>query len=257
MIGQTTLQNKLYSFSYSALPQSIMIEGEFGCGKHLLVNEMSEHYGVDVEDLTKKLKYEYLSSLFSRSIPYIYFVTGDSLQPKEQNSLLKFLEEPPNVAKVIVLCENKNNLLETIQNRCSIFSFGQYSEEELLNFTADKLVLKYAKTPGQVIELEKNNLTSVEKLCITIIENIGIASIPNTLSLTKKFKFGEEEGYNIDLFSNILIEKVKDKFIECNDKKYSDAYFIVSKFCNDLKFPTVNKKKLFESFLINLKKTLR
>lgn len=256
MIGQNNLKSKIRSYDYLTLPQSILIEGESGCGKHLLVEEISKRFDVDVEDITEHLKYEYLSELFTKALPMIYLVDGSSLTPKDENALLKFLEEPPTVAKVIVLCENRNELLETIQNRCFVLSFDRYTSEELMNFTGNAELLRYASTPGQVIELEKNNLTSVVNLCNLIIDNIGCASIPNALSLVKKFNVDGEDGYDIKLFFRIFLSEIRDRSVANVDNKYSNAYFLTSEFCRDLK-STANKRRLLESYLLNLKKTLR
>lgn len=256
MIGQNRLQSQIWSYDYQTLPQSILIEGESGCGKHTLVKLISERFNVPVEDITKNLKYEYLSELFAKVRPAIYLVDGRELTSKDENALLKFLEEPPSIAKVIVICENRNTLLDTIQNRCSVFSFDRYTEEELGNFTSNKEILKYASTPGQVMELEKNNLTSVVDFCKLIIDSIGGASIPNTLSIINKFNIENEDGYDVALFFRIFLKEITDRVVESKESRYINAYFLTSKLCDNLK-SGANKRRLLEVYLLELKKTLR
>lgn len=256
MIGQKRLQLQIGSYDYQTLPQSLLLEGESGCGKHTLLKELSQRFNVPVVDITKNLKYEYLSALFTQALPTIYLVEGNALSNKESNALLKFLEEPPANAKIAVLCAHKQALLETIQNRCFLLSFDKYTKEELLNFTSDENILKYASTPGQILELSKNDLTSVLNFCKLIIDNIGSASIPNTLSITNKFAEDNEEGYDITIFFRILLNEFVSRAINAKEKKYIDAYFLTSKFCAELNLGS-NKKKLLEMYLLNLKKTLR
>jgi RNAse (barnase) inhibitor barstar len=90
-----------------------------------------------------------------------------------------------------------------------------------------------------------------------IIDNIGVASIPNTLSLSNKFNFEDEKGYNLDVFFKVFIEELKNKLVSIKDEKYTAAYFLTSEFCSNLKLLNVNKKKLFETYILALKKTLR
>lgn len=46
---------------------------------------------------------------------------ADTMTPRAQNRLLKTLEEPPEGTMILLLSENKENLLETIRSRCVCF----------------------------------------------------------------------------------------------------------------------------------------
>ncbi len=48
-----------------------------------------------------------------------------------QNALLKVIEEPPEYAVFILLCDNKNKILPTILSRCSIISIPPLDKKEL------------------------------------------------------------------------------------------------------------------------------
>ena len=261
MIGQVNLQKKLNSYDYSTLPQSIMIEGGRGCGKHLLLNELCIRLGVESENITKNLDYEYLSQLFSRVNPIIYVVDGSDIQAKEQNALLKFLEEPPEIAKVIILCENRNNLLSTIQNRCILFSFEPYTKDDLKNFTDNENLLQYVSTPGQVLELTNYDFKSILDLCNLIIDKIGVASIANILSLADKFD--ADGGFDSTIFFSIFQKILKDKLIEkkrddvYDNQRFLNAYTLTARLRYNLKLPSANKKKLIEHYLLELKRFLR
>lgn len=45
-----------------------------------------------------------------------------NMTAQAQNALLKILEEPPEYACFILLCQNKNLMLQTILSRCSLYS---------------------------------------------------------------------------------------------------------------------------------------
>ena len=84
--------------------------------------------------------------------------------------ILKTLEEPTEYTFIIILAEDRVNLLETILNRAVILEFEQYSQEVLLNFvdeSVDKdLALTVCKTPGQLKSLKMTNLSELQSLCL-------------------------------------------------------------------------------------------
>ena len=47
-----------------------------------------------------------------------------------QNALLKVLEEPPDSVCFLLLCSNKNVMLQTILSRCTVFDLGAVQEAE-------------------------------------------------------------------------------------------------------------------------------
>lgn len=257
MIGQRELLEKLNSYTLSSLPHSILLEGERGCGKHTLFSLLADKFGVDTEVISGKLDYEYISTLFTRVSPFFCCVDGVPTD-REQNALLKFLEEPPAMCYVFILCENRNEYLETVQNRCVQFKFSQYTKDELQQFTTNDIVLEYANTPGQVIEFSNIDMGEMISLCDTILQKIDTASIPNTLTLSSKFNFGKDPTkFSIELFCRLLLKKALAYAVGNPDKNYDEAYFIVSELCSKLNIPSIDKKKLFESKLLDLKFALK
>lgn len=255
MIGQRELLEKLNSYTLSSLPHSILLEGERGCGKHTLFSLLVTKFSVDTEVITEKLDYEYISTLFTRVSPFFCLVDGVPTE-RAQNALLKFLEEPPALCYVFILCENRNEYLETVQNRCTHFKFQPYSKDELKQFTTDESVLEYATTPGQIIEFSKIDMTEMISLCDTILQKISGASIPNTLTLSSKFNFGKDPTkFSIELFCRLLLKKSFSYVLA--DENYARAYFIISELCSKLNIPSIDKKKLFESKLLDLKFALK
>lgn len=78
-----------------------------------------ESDGLSVKDeavfsLQEKLKRKPAAG--SRSLAIIK--DADTMTPRAQNRLLKTLEEPPAGTVILLLSENKENLLETIRSRC-------------------------------------------------------------------------------------------------------------------------------------------
>ena len=80
----------------------------------------------------------------SIKVPKIYIIDSSTISIKEQNIILKFVEEPLKNSYIIILKNSK--LLPTILNRCQKWKFEAYSKEELL------LVLL---TEAEELELEE------------------------------------------------------------------------------------------------------
>lgn len=267
MIGQNKLLNKFNEFEYVSLPKSIILEGEYGCGKHTLINQLSQKYLIPINDISLQISNDLLLELFT--YPKLTFYIIDIVKASNnkkinllQNSILKFVEEPPQTANIFILCNNKNQLLPTIQNRCQIFSFEQYSLNELKMFSSDNsievisdVLYEVYNTPGKLLTLKDKNtqVKQLEDLIMNIITNIHKASVSNALTICNKIDFGNG-GFNLDIFlhmmKRILVQEMKstDKF-----NLLKQYYIITQQFCEQLTTLNVNRQTLFENYILNLK----
>ena len=170
---------------------------------------------------------------------------------------MKFIEEPPVNSYIIAICEDKSQVIPTIQNRCQILTFDKYSKQQLENFTDNEYLLSVCKTPGRIINFQALSNIDIEyyrQLIKTILEKIYNANIANILTISNKVAFKEEESKDklpIDLFLLMLKEETVSRVIAGQD--LSNQYVIIEKFFNDCLIPHINKKYLFENFLIRLK----
>ena len=64
---------------------------------------------------------------------------ADLMNSAAQNALLKILEEPPQYAVFILLCEKKSAFLETILSRCTVYRLERVSEQEALEAVSRQL----------------------------------------------------------------------------------------------------------------------
>ncbi len=64
--------------------------------------------------------------------PLRVFILCDAqtMTPQAQNALLKLLEEPPTHVRFLLTCENRSQLLETVQSRLFTVTLGGVSESE-------------------------------------------------------------------------------------------------------------------------------
>jgi DNA polymerase III subunit delta' len=66
----------------------------------------------------------------------VYIFTDSAFMKEAANSLLKVLEEPPEVATIFLLTENPGELLPTIRSRSMVFTLRALSVEEIDEYLA-------------------------------------------------------------------------------------------------------------------------
>ena len=262
MLERYSSQNHIYQFlerkTRDTFPRALLLIGESGCGKHHVCDLIKNKLNLDMQDISENLNFDFLMQLYERPQPYIYIIEASKISVKEQNTILKFIEEPLKNSYIVILAENSNQLLLTILNRCQKLIFNPYSIDELRSLTNNELVLKIAKTPGQVTSLLANNLEDIVALSNKIIDKIGTANLPNVLTISDKLAFkGEKDKFDIECFSRtlnyLLVEKIKTD----NNIKYQEMYKLVSDWNRERKAPTVVQNFLFERYLVKIHELMR
>ena len=105
IIGQKKLITKLDSFNLDTFPHSTLFIGEKGSGKHTIINYISENIiNLPIVDISETISYDYIDLIYRNPNPFIYLVDINKMTEKEQNILLKFVEEPLKNAYIMLLC---------------------------------------------------------------------------------------------------------------------------------------------------------
>lgn len=262
LIGQQFLIDFVNKVDIKSLPHSILLIGENGCGKHLLVEMIGSKVGLPTIDLTGNVSAESLFECCTQIQPYIYTVNLNKLSDREQNILLKTVEEPYSNTYFIFTATSSNVVLPTLYNRCQHLCFAKYSTEDLLPFvpkSVDKnLALDIATTPGQLLQLEGVDLSAVQAFVNKILDKIELASPANTLKLTNSIAFNEEKSkFDVDLFNKMLQIEILHRIKSVNAPKYNKAFTIVSEYINRCDSKNANKKHLFENMILQLRAIMK
>lgn len=257
--GQEKICNRINSLTLDAFPRSLMLVGLKGSGKHLIVDYIAKRFNLTVLDITTSLDQESIDELYNRVEPYIYIIRANELSVKEENTILKFLEEPLKNSYIVLLAETDIGLLQTIVNRCQIWYLQNYTKELLSTFVTNNnsYVLSIATTPGQVIDLCNVPFNDMIELADKIIDKIDIASVSNTLTLSNKIKFKEEKGFDLHLFIDILLQRIVERAKCSADTRFTTAYLLTSELKKKIHIKNLDYKALFEKYLIELRTIMK
>ena len=256
ILGQEKICFNIDNLTLDTFPRSLMLVGLKGSGKHLIVDYISKKFNLSVIDITTSLDQESIEELYNRVEPYLYIIRTSELTVKDENTILKFIEEPLKNSYIVLLSETDIGLLQTVLNRCQIWYLQNYSRDVLKTFlTSDnEYVLSIAKTPGQVIDLCNVPLDEMIELSDKIIDKINIASVANTLTLSSKIKFKDEKDkFDLKLFVDILSQRITDRAIKSSDTKYVKAYMLTVEMKKKLAIKNLDYKAIFEKYLVELR----
>lgn len=266
MIGQTSFIKFINNLELNNFPRSILLLGNKGCGKKSLIdNIIVPKLGYDIKDLTDRIDQETIEKMYIDPIPCIYRFDLRQLTIKEQNMLLKIVEEPPKGSYLIFMEINKSNVIPTLLNRCQIWEFLPYSKTELeifLENEAQRFILDFCSTPGEVIEYRNisfQTYTEIKSICEKMVSAIATANFANILTISDRidFKGNDDSKWNIDFFCKILLKVVTDTVLSTPSSCFSLLYIRTNLLNQALRISNINKQHLFENYLFDIKKIMK
>lgn len=264
MIGQKRLLNVIDNYTIDTFPRSVILIGDQGCGKHTLVNYISQNIlKLPIIDITDNLSNELIDAIYRNPNPNIYIIDLNKLTEKSQNVILKFVEEPLNNSFIMLLCDSKNYILNTVLNRCIIFEFEKYTYDELKTFLPEinldkNIVINALKTPGKLKAINVNTLNSMVELSLKIIDKLKLSNIGNALTISNNINFKDEyDKFDLNIFLDILSYLMYNRFLTTNDKSVLGMYKKLAEQRKSMLDLRINKRLMFEHLLIDLWKGVK
>lgn len=258
MIGQKKLITKLSQYNIDTFPHSILFLGRKGSGRHTIANFISQNIlNLPLVEITDKISSDFIDEIYRNPNPTIYFISLDDMLEKNQNILLKFVEEPLKTSFIILSATSTTTVLNTVLNRCVIFEMEEYTEDELKTFIPiekyDERLLKIITTPGQV---QKTNLTNIDELftlCEKIVTKISAAGYFNTLSIVNKINYKDNyDKFDLTLFFNCLTYIMTEYYRKENNPWYYKMYMFTLNERKKLIDSRLNKEAFMTYFLSGL-----
>ena len=184
------------------LPHAWGIIGESGSGKHLLIERAAQKFFSTLPlEITDTLSDDFIDQIYAYPQKRLYILDIRKIPQKNQNIVLKLLEEPSDNTYVVVIANNIGSLLPAIKNRLIIYTIKPYLNNVLQDF-ADKKSIKIdtvylgtlIRTPGDILKINSLNISlpTIEKLADKIVASMGKASFANMLNIPEKINFKDE-----------------------------------------------------------------
>lgn len=254
MIGQKQLIEKINTYSLRTFPHSVLLIGDRGSENNEVCEYISRKFDIPLYDITELISDDYINEIYAMPELGLYVIDGSKITEREQNILLKFYEEPNAYTYIIIMCESKYNILETIQSRSYDLIMDKYSRdilEPLCTKEPKELILSIANTPGTVEELNHTDIDGLRKLCETILEKINVASYANTLTISNKINFKDEyDKFPLWAFIRMICKTAVD-FMQEGRPINEKLYWLIDEFSKTYE-PLLDKKRYFENMLTNM-----
>lgn len=263
IVGQHKLLDFINSSTIDTFPRTLLLVGNRGAGKHLICDYIAQKFNLLIDNISNKLSLETLEEIYTRVNLCLYIIESDKITVKEENVILKFLEEPPKSCFIVILSENPNYLIPTVRNRCFQLKFENYTVEELSVFipaeSCDTIVTKIATTPGQVKDMLLHPLQNMVELATKMFTIIANANFANALTISDKIAFKlEKDKYDYKVFLQVLLYVITDIVSTSDiDNRYYQAYTLTSELYNRQYVPHVAEKMLFENYICKLRKCMK
>ena len=261
LYGQENLEAQFNNFTLDSLPHTIMLVGPFGCGKHTLISNLSDRLNLEVKNLDV-INNEVLTEVMNLTVPTMCVIDGENISMKEESALLKFIEEPPVHIFITICCTSTNLILDTIKNRCQIFRFAPYTNQFLKSLYPDlndKYLFAIADTPGKILAWQVMPLIEMFKFASEILNKIQITKISNILKLSDKINFSKKENttlFEFEPFLACLLYMASERCKRPSDlpaKTTFEQFKLTKQLIIDSHIPNIDKQKLFEHYLFELK----
>jgi DNA polymerase-3 subunit delta' len=156
IIGHDSVRSYFHkAIEAGTLSHAHLISGEDGIGKSLIAKEFAvsilgksvlREYVDILEFRNKKRKKsigvdeireineEISKKPFEGDKKIIIIYDGDKITIQAQNAFLKTIEEPPKGVFIFILCENLENVLDTVKSRCQIHKLNKLNGKEISLF---------------------------------------------------------------------------------------------------------------------------
>ncbi len=252
IIGHEFIRNGLKrAINQGTLSHGHIISGKDGIGKSIIARELAlnilgktiERDYADIivfKSKGKSLGVDYIRQIIEEATkkPFegdkkvIIIYEGDKITTQGQNALLKTIEEPPLGVNIIILCENVENILETIRSRCQTYKLNPLSSEDMKKYIKNKftnlndeemdILLAFGEgIPGRVDNYMINkDFKDIRSLTLNILKDINSKDMNIVTNYVRDITEKHKDYYNEVLDS--LLFYVRDVIIykELNDEKY-------------------------------------
>lgn len=263
IIGQDEICNRIEFLTIDSFPKTLMLIGLDGSGKHNIAKFISERFNTEYKDITDSIKLDTIFEIYDSTIPTVYLIDVDKITVKEENVLLKCIEEPPKYAFMVLIAESTNGILKTVLNRCQIWTLCRFSNEFLKNKIKEHNEVKdenldflsaILNTPGKIEMNPAMTVLQMKDCAEKIFKYIGTINFANLLKVSNFIAFDRDKNkFDVKIFCDVLIYVITEMYFD--DFLSPINYTLYNKTLNlkkSLKIPNVDSKMIFEHYLTDI-----
>lgn len=238
----------------NGFPKSTILYGEEGSGRKSICKYIADRLNIELREVAD------LSGAYDFVNQTLLMVQYNRLSNSDIQSLLKVLEEPPELCTIVIIAETQHSTISMIRNRCVPINMPKYSPKELMDFTDSELVANCCGTPGLAKKLTEETVKSIMDLCSLIIAKMSVASLSNSLQISDRFNLDAEttDKFDVSVFCRIMPTVVLDYYSSHSISFYQARLIMVEteELGCEIHRPSYNKRQLFDSYIISLKEIL-
>lgn len=273
ILGQDKLINLLLAYGSAVnFPKTVLLVGAKGCGKHSVISLIADKFKVNTLDISELISSDCIDYIYTNTSPMFYIIDASKITERHQNICLKILEEPPQNSHIVILAETKEAVLNTVYNRCVVYTFEPYNKDtlrlvaienvNLANVSDEELniMLDYCETPGDVKLLTHNTYTNMLSDVELLVAKISVMLFSNIFKLSNKINFTDEyDKYDCKVFLRMLLQCIYKKIISENTNLdvLQEFYNLVDVTISKLVDSRLNKEMLVENMLTKMWKVSR
>lgn len=200
-----------------------------------------EKASVSVDDIREQLVNDIAIKPYSSEYKVYIMPDANKMTEQAQNALLKTIEEPPAYAVILLLTENYQSLLETIQSRCVILNTKPLEKNSIKEYLIKTLQMEPERAEiaagfcqgnvGKAIHFASSeDFQETKKDTLHLLKEIDDMDISDIMSMIKELSLrkGKIEEY-LDLmvlwYRDVLMFKVTK---DANILLYRDEYQAIS-----------------------------
>ena len=264
IIGQKDLLDRIDALIDSDnFPRFSIIVGGRLSGKKLICSYIADKLGCTYVPCSSKVEdVRQIIDMSNSTLEYMLYVFHNisNMSISAKNALLKITEEPPQNAYFIMNTTNPENILPTILSRGTSFYIQPYTLDELNEYLGTKpwyteeykSLLDLCSTPGEVDELDKCNVQELVSFTNKILDNIGVASLPNVLKLANNFnlKKDDTDKYDIQMFFKCVMYIASKRYKDTKDNNYNLLCIETCKIQSEFRTVSINKLAVLDKWLL-------
>lgn len=204
--------------SRDSFPHFMLIVGEEGSGRKTISRLISKELDCHLElrtDLSAGSVRQLIDIAYRTMSKILYVIpNADTMSIQAKNLFLKFTEEPPENAYIILTLNSLDNTLPTLISRSQQIVLEPYTRQELAALTENKKYASIATTPGMLQyfeELGEETVANIVDFCRRIITKIDKVSFSNAFKSSQKIDFKSSRNQMLTKIRQAKMSKDKNK----------------------------------------------